>query len=303
MDKTFITNIIDYAAANQSLKSKREQIAKLINDINAKSNENNGLNEKIKELELIINKHNEKIIAIEGNIKGLENDNHEISQQQQKIELLKAQLNKVTTEKGETNAKIDELKTSKEDKEVEINSFVDNLKAANALLENYIDDFKEEIQNSKKFSEDEKARTKKEIEQLQNKNRILNSTFENLETSTENIEIINKQLVELNAQERDLKAQSSKCELEMTTLNEIIAVAIRDCVANFLPHENVQIKWPNDILVNHKKIAGVLVENNIANGNIVSSVIGIGLNVNQVKFDSTILANSFKLITQQVQNI
>lgn len=86
-------------------------------------------------------------------------------------------------------------------------------------------------------------------------------------------------------------------------LNEIIAVAIRDCVANFLPHENLQIKWPNDILVNHKKIAGVLIENNISNGNIVSSVVGIGLNINQVKFDDTIIANSFKLITQQDQNI
>ena len=86
-------------------------------------------------------------------------------------------------------------------------------------------------------------------------------------------------------------------------LNEIVAIGIRDCVANFLPNENVQIKWPNDILVNHKKIAGVLIENNISNGNIISSVIGIGLNVNQVKFNSSIIANSLKLITQQDLNI
>jgi len=86
-------------------------------------------------------------------------------------------------------------------------------------------------------------------------------------------------------------------------LNEIIAIAIRDCVTNFLPDENVQIKWPNDILVNHKKIAGVLIENNISNGFIVSSVIGIGLNVNQVNFNHPIRANSIKLITKQTLHV
>lgn len=45
------------------------------------------------------------------------------------------------------------------------------------------------------------------------------------------------------------------------------------------------IKWPNDIFVNDKKIAGILIENNIRGGNISSSIIGIGLNVNQGSFN------------------
>ncbi|MBI2850129.1 MAG: biotin--[acetyl-CoA-carboxylase] ligase [Chloroflexi bacterium] len=40
-----------------------------------------------------------------------------------------------------------------------------------------------------------------------------------------------------------------------------------------------QIKWPNDILVNGKKIAGILIENDVL-GNRVTTIIGIGIDVN-----------------------
>jgi BirA family biotin operon repressor/biotin-[acetyl-CoA-carboxylase] ligase len=39
------------------------------------------------------------------------------------------------------------------------------------------------------------------------------------------------------------------------------------------------IKWPNDVLVNDKKICGILIDNVFSGQNIVSSVVGIGLNV------------------------
>lgn len=52
-----------------------------------------------------------------------------------------------------------------------------------------------------------------------------------------------------------------------------IAVAIADTIASFGVHP--QIKWPNDILVDNKKIAGALIE---YSGNFV--VVGIGINVN-----------------------
>ena len=45
------------------------------------------------------------------------------------------------------------------------------------------------------------------------------------------------------------------------------------------------IKWPNDIMINGKKVAGVLIENSIGNNRIKNSIIGIGLNVNQKYFD------------------
>lgn len=48
---------------------------------------------------------------------------------------------------------------------------------------------------------------------------------------------------------------------------------------------NLKIKWPNDILSDNCKICGVLIENVIKSTNSVQSIIGIGLNVNQVYFE------------------
>jgi len=65
---------------------------------------------------------------------------------------------------------------------------------------------------------------------------------------------------------------------------------------------SAEIKWPNDVLVDGKKIAGILIENSIASGRIVSSVIGIGLNVNQVEFGG-LNATSLKECTSQFMRI
>jgi BirA family biotin operon repressor/biotin-[acetyl-CoA-carboxylase] ligase len=48
------------------------------------------------------------------------------------------------------------------------------------------------------------------------------------------------------------------------------------------------IKWPNDILADKHKIAGILIENSIAGNFIKNAVIGIGLNVNQTVFSKEI---------------
>jgi BirA family transcriptional regulator, biotin operon repressor / biotin---[acetyl-CoA-carboxylase] ligase len=48
------------------------------------------------------------------------------------------------------------------------------------------------------------------------------------------------------------------------------------------------VKWPNDILINRKKIAGILIENTILSQNLYTSIVGIGLNVNQVSFPPAI---------------
>jgi BirA family biotin operon repressor/biotin-[acetyl-CoA-carboxylase] ligase len=44
------------------------------------------------------------------------------------------------------------------------------------------------------------------------------------------------------------------------------------------------IKWPNDILIERGKIAGILIEHGIISGHIAHTIIGIGLNVNQTEF-------------------
>lgn len=60
---------------------------------------------------------------------------------------------------------------------------------------------------------------------------------------------------------------------------------------------NAVIKWPNDILVGNSKIAGILIENQFENTQCKSSIIGIGLNVNQsdfANFNATSILNQTK---------
>ena len=55
------------------------------------------------------------------------------------------------------------------------------------------------------------------------------------------------------------------------------------------------IKWPNDILSRQGKVAGILLEHCIAGGRIKHTIVGIGLNVNQLEFpDFTVPATSLR---------
>ncbi|MES2762947.1 MAG: biotin--[acetyl-CoA-carboxylase] ligase [Bacteroidota bacterium] len=83
-------------------------------------------------------------------------------------------------------------------------------------------------------------------------------------------------------------------------LSKISALAVYDVLADILPvgQYDIKIKWPNDILVNEQKLAGILIENNFTNSAIQNSVIGIGLNVNQDDFnDFERTATSLKLLS------
>ncbi len=69
-------------------------------------------------------------------------------------------------------------------------------------------------------------------------------------------------------------------------LNKLVTCALRDVVAAYLPDAQVLIKWPNDLLVNRKKISGILIETSLEQDRLRSAIIGIGLNVNQLSFES-----------------
>ncbi len=60
----------------------------------------------------------------------------------------------------------------------------------------------------------------------------------------------------------------------------------------------VSIKWPNDIYVGLKKIAGILIETSVMGNTLYSAVVGTGINLNQTEFSAS-LPNpvSLKLIT------
>lgn len=50
----------------------------------------------------------------------------------------------------------------------------------------------------------------------------------------------------------------------------------------------VRIKWPNDIYIGNRKVAGVLVENSFSSEQLEVSVVGIGINLNQSKFPASL---------------
>lgn len=73
-------------------------------------------------------------------------------------------------------------------------------------------------------------------------------------------------------------------------ISEIVSLAIVDDLRRRLAPEidgnRIKIKWPNDIYVDDRKIAGILIEHSICSTAIQHTIAGIGLNVNQMEFRS-----------------
>ncbi|MDP2088916.1 MAG: biotin--[acetyl-CoA-carboxylase] ligase [Flavobacteriaceae bacterium] len=65
------------------------------------------------------------------------------------------------------------------------------------------------------------------------------------------------------------------------------SLAVYKTLKQFIP-EKLAVKWPNDILSDNYKIAGILIENSVTGHQISNTIIGIGINVNQLNFSSAI---------------
>lgn len=72
--------------------------------------------------------------------------------------------------------------------------------------------------------------------------------------------------------------------------NYYTAVLVRHFLAN-LTDKSVKIKWPNDVIIQNKKVCGILLEKKKINGN-QYFIIGIGINVLQEDFDDISTAGS-----------
>lgn len=88
-------------------------------------------------------------------------------------------------------------------------------------------------------------------------------------------------------------------------LNKFISLAVLDFVKLYIPvNMSPKIKWPNDIYIGNKKVAGILIENSISGNNFNHVIVGIGININQEKFSSnTPNPTSLKLATDNEYNI
>jgi BirA family biotin operon repressor/biotin-[acetyl-CoA-carboxylase] ligase len=94
-------------------------------------------------------------------------------------------------------------------------------------------------------------------------------------------------------------------------ITKAVSLAVVDFVRLYVDAANVTIKWPNDIYINNKKISGILIENSIMGGQFQHTVVGIGLNINQLKFSPALpnpvsvsqltgAAYDLKLLIQQI---
>ncbi len=88
-------------------------------------------------------------------------------------------------------------------------------------------------------------------------------------------------------------------------LNMLTSLAIRETIEQLLENKSkVYIKWPNDIIVNNGKVSGMLIENSIYDSSIKTTIIGIGINVNQTIFPENIKnPTSLKLISNKETEI
>lgn len=91
-----------------------------------------------------------------------------------------------------------------------------------------------------------------------------------------------------------LAVKTENFSLSDFMFNYYTAITINDFLAN-LTENMVKIKWPNDIILKNKKIAGILIEKKKINQNNYF-IIGMGLNILQEKFDE--ISNAGSLATQ-----
>ena len=71
-------------------------------------------------------------------------------------------------------------------------------------------------------------------------------------------------------------------------ISQAVSVAIVETLSQFVDNQQLYVKWPNDIYFGDKKLAGMLIQNTIEGRMMGVSIIGIGLNVNQIEFSSDI---------------
>ncbi|WDF68562.1 biotin--[acetyl-CoA-carboxylase] ligase [Sphingobacterium oryzagri] len=86
---------------------------------------------------------------------------------------------------------------------------------------------------------------------------------------------------------------------KLFNLNMLVCLGIRHWLASM--NLSASVKWPNDIYIGDKKIGGVLIENQLSGEIIRSSIIGIGLNINQLDFPTELRhkTTSIRCETQQ----
>ncbi len=93
--------------------------------------------------------------------------------------------------------------------------------------------------------------------------------------------------------------------LEMISIYDFnVAVALAAVgLLNLNNIVRVNVKWPNDIMADNKKVGGILIENTFKSDGTFTAVVGFGLNLNQTDFEHLPQANSLTNITHQIYDL
>jgi BirA family biotin operon repressor/biotin-[acetyl-CoA-carboxylase] ligase len=92
--------------------------------------------------------------------------------------------------------------------------------------------------------------------------------------------------------------QNINIKTPIFALSQIVSLALYETV-NHLKIRNLALKWPNDLYMDGKKIAGILIENKWTNNQIRATVIGIGLNINQKTFEWTTAGSLYQQLGKE----
>jgi BirA family biotin operon repressor/biotin-[acetyl-CoA-carboxylase] ligase len=74
-------------------------------------------------------------------------------------------------------------------------------------------------------------------------------------------------------------------------------LGVRDAAAAWLPARRVQVKWPNDVWIERRKCAGILVESRMLGAELDALIVGVGFNVNRTRWPEQLqgVATSLKI--------
>ncbi len=84
---------------------------------------------------------------------------------------------------------------------------------------------------------------------------------------------------------------------EVLPLSLAAGLAVQNAIQQVDSRVTADLKWPNDLLIEGKKVCGILTEMNAEAMRVRHIVVGIGINVNQLTFPSDLQATSLRLVT------
>jgi BirA family biotin operon repressor/biotin-[acetyl-CoA-carboxylase] ligase len=84
---------------------------------------------------------------------------------------------------------------------------------------------------------------------------------------------------------------------DVLVLSLAAGLAVRAAIQTEDSRVSADLKWPNDVLIDDKKVCGILTEMNAEATRVRYIVVGIGLNVNQTSFPKELSATSLRLAT------